>query len=235
MSEQLAVLIASGGMDSATLAHHYARTHSVLLVGFDYGQRHAKELTYLPAIADAVGGSSTVVNLAPLRELLHGSSLTSDLAVPDGHYAQDTMRATVVPNRNAIMLALATGVAVAEGAQVVATGVHAGDHYIYPDCRPTFFDPFAQAMQAGNDGFTVDGFRLEAPFITWTKADIAKHGAQLGVDYASTWSCYKGGDVHCGCCGTCVERVEAFVLAGVPDPTEYADTEFALAELAARG
>lgn len=227
-----AVCIASGGMDSATLAWHYhAQGYDLLLVGFDYGQRHRKELEHLARIANRLEAQSRIVHL-PIKDLLHGSALTSDdIEVPDGHYAQDTMRATVVPNRNAIMLSIATGIAVAEGADVVATGVHSGDHFIYPDCRPGFFNPFAQAMQAGNDGFTVDGFRLEAPFIEMSKADIAAHGSRLGVDYGITWSCYKGGDIHCGRCGTCVERIEAFLDARVEDPTEYADREFALVEI----
>jgi 7-cyano-7-deazaguanine synthase len=231
MSKQ-AIIVASGGMDSATLAWHYKQQgFSVRLVGFDYGQRHRKELSALEKIADRLGGSSTIVPLN-LREHLHGSALTSDdVEVPDGHYAQETMKATVVPNRNAIMLSIATGIAVAEGAEVVATGVHAGDHFIYPDCRPAFFHPFAEAMKAANEGFSVEGFRLEAPFITMTKAEIATHGSSLGVDYSITWSCYKGGDIHCGRCGTCVERIEAFLDGGVDDPTEYADREFALAEI----
>lgn len=228
-----AVCIASGGMDSATLAWAYAsRGYDLILVGFDYGQRHVKELESLHKIGEMLGAEARVVRL-PLRDLLHGSALTSDdVEVPDGHYAQETMKATVVPNRNAIMLSIATGIAVAEGAEVVATGVHAGDHFIYPDCRPEFFNPFAVAMEAANDGFTVDGFRLEAPFISMTKADIAAYGSSIGVDYAITWSCYKGGDIHCGRCGTCVERIEAFLDAGVHDPTDYADRDFALSEIA---
>lgn len=227
-----AVVVASGGMDSATLAWHYRdKGFSVRLVGFDYGQRHKKELQALSEIAERLGGNSTIISLA-LQEHLHGSALTSaEVEVPDGHYAQETMKATVVPNRNAIMLSIATGIAVADGAEVVATGVHAGDHFIYPDCRPAFFEPFAQAMKAANDGFAVEGFRLEAPFISMSKADIAAYGASIGVDYSITWSCYKGGDIHCGRCGTCVERIEAFLDAGVEDPTEYGDREFALAEI----
>lgn len=231
--DRLGVIVASGGMDSATLAWHYKdQGYTVRLVGFDYGQRHRKELQALADIADRLGGTSTVVPLN-LRDHLHGSALTSDeVEVPDGHYAQETMKATVVPNRNSIMLSIATGIAVAEGAEVVATGVHAGDHFIYPDCRPAFFTPFAEAMRHANEGFAVEGFRLEAPFITWTKADIAAHGARLGVPYEITWSCYKGGDIHCGRCGTCVERIEAFIDAGADDPTQYEDKEFALQELA---
>lgn len=228
-----AVLIASGGMDSATLAYHYAEQgYELLLAGFDYGQRHRRELQSLAALADSLPGAQARIISLPLRELLHGSALTSDdVPVPDGHYAQETMKATVVPNRNAIMLSIATGIAVAENADLVATGVHAGDHFIYPDCRPDFFTPFAEAMKAGNDGFCPTGFHLEAPFISWTKADIAAHGFRLGVPYEITWSCYKGGEIHCGRCGTCVERIEAFLLAGVEDPTPYEDRRFALAEI----
>ncbi len=227
-----AVIVASGGMDSATLAWHYAsKGFDVSLVGFDYGQRHSKELEALESIASKLGGISRVITL-DLSKHLHGSALTSEsVEVPDGHYAMETMKATVVPNRNAIMLAIAAGVAVADKAEVVATGVHAGDHFIYPDCRPEFFVPFAEAIKNANKGFAVEGFRLEAPFITWSKADIAKHGSEIGVDYAITWSCYKGEEIHCGRCGTCVERIEAFILAGVQDPTQYADRDFALQQI----
>lgn len=236
MTDSLAVCITSGGMDSATLAWHYAKHgHRLYLVGFDYGQRHRRELDSLIEIADLLDADANIIDLSHLGTFLHGSALTSDeVDVPDGHYAEETMRATVVPNRNAIMLSIATGIAVAEGAQIVATGVHAGDHFIYPDCRPEFFAPFTEAMRAGNDGFTVDGFRLEAPFIRMTKANIAAHGHALGVPYEVTWSCYKGGDIHCGRCGTCVERIEAFIDAGVDDPTDYADREFAINEITAR-
>jgi 7-cyano-7-deazaguanine synthase len=145
------------------------------------------------------------------------------------------MRATVVPNRNAIMLSIATGVAVAENADLVATGVHGGDHYIYPDCRPDFFYPLNEAFIAGTAGHAVNGFHLEAPFINIDKTEIAKLGAKLNVPYELTWSCYKGGNTHCGRCGTCVERIEAFTDAGVNDPTVYTDgIGFALAEIRKR-
>lgn len=218
-----AVVICSGGMDSATLAYHYySHGYKLLLIGFDYGQRHKKELESLAKIAKELDADYKIVDLSLLKNLLHGSSLTSDdIQVPDGHYAEDTMRITVVPNRNAIMLSVATGVAIAEEAHIVATGIHSGDHYIYPDCRPKFFDAIRTALKEGNEGHSVDGFDIEAPFINMFKSDIAEYGSTLNVAYELTYSCYKGGDIHCGSCGTCFERREAFATAGLLDPTEY--------------
>ena len=184
-------------------------------------------------IANKLGAKYDIVDLQNITHLIGGSSLTSDdVAVPDGHYSEETMRVTVVPNRNAIMLSIATGVAVAEQADLVATGIHAGDHYIYPDCRPSFFNALNDALTLATDGHSHSNFRLEAPFINKTKAEIAALGSALGVDYSITWSCYKGGDQHCARCGTCVERIEAFIDAGVIDPTKYAnDLDFALNEI----
>jgi 7-cyano-7-deazaguanine synthase len=218
-----AVVVCSGGMDSATLAYHYkARGFDPLLVGFDYGQRHKKELESLAKIAEVLDAEYRIVDLSVLREHLSGSSLTSDdIEVPDGHYAEETMKATVVPNRNAIMLSVATGIAVSIGARIVATGIHSGDHFIYPDCRPEFFEAMRKAMKEANEGHAVEGFDLEAPFLYMFKSDIAQLGGDLEVDYSITWSCYKGGDIHCGSCGTCYERREAFIVAKVSDPTEY--------------
>lgn len=220
-----AVIIASGGMDSATASWYYHTLgYDLHLVGFNYGQRHAKELDYLKKQAETLGAELTIVEMAFMKELLKGSSLTSDdVAVPDGHYQEETMRITVVPNRNAIMLSIATGIAVAEKADLVATGIHGGDHFIYPDCRPDFFIPFAEAMKRANDGHSAENFHLEAPFIGWDKAQIAEYGVSLNLPYELTWSCYKGGEIHCGLCGTCYERQEAFMLAEVTDPTIYAD------------
>jgi 7-cyano-7-deazaguanine synthase len=141
--------------------------------------------------------------------------------VPHGHYAAPNMAITVVPNRNAILLSISYGVAVAEGAEVVATGVHAGDHFVYPDCRPEFIKAFDEMQKTAVEGFGDGLLRLYAPFVEWSKADIVATGARLDVPYADTWSCYEGGEVHCGECGTCVERREAFQLAGVQDPTIY--------------
>lgn len=228
-----AALIASGGMDSATLAYFYKdKGYDLVLIGFDYGQRHKKELDSLKALGEELNAAVKIVDLSILAQHLHGSSLTSDdVAVPDGHYAEETMKATVVPNRNAIMLSIATGIAVAEKAELVATGVHAGDHFIYPDCRPEFIQNLDVALRLGTEGFSHPDFHLEAPFVSITKADIAELGYRLGVPYEKTWSCYKGGDIHCGRCGTCVERIEAFIISETPDPTQYEDKEFALVEI----
>jgi 7-cyano-7-deazaguanine synthase len=222
------VVIISGGMDSVTLAHEMRNDHpegKLHLVSFDYGQRHVKELEYAAECARDVDASGfDIIDLTGLTPLLatSGSSLVDrDTPVPDGHYAEETMKITVVPNRNAIMLSIATGIAVAEGASYVATGVHSGDHAIYPDCRPKFIEAMDQAMWIGNEGFARQDFSIIAPFMAITKADIASIGSRLGVDYSKTWSCYKGQEVHCGTCGTCTERKEAFSLAGIVDPTEY--------------
>ncbi len=215
-----AVAIVSGGMDSVTLAYHLADAgHALHLLAFDYGQRHRRELDCARWHAGHLGAAFDVVDMAGVGALLKGSALTdASVAVPDGRYASPNMAVTVVPNRNAIMLSVAVGVAVAEGARIVATGVHAGDHPVYPDCRPVFIQAFEHMARLAT--WAAD-LRIEAPFVHWTKANIVFHGAALGVSYEHTWSCYKGGDVHCGTCGTCVERREAFVLAGVDDPTVY--------------
>jgi 7-cyano-7-deazaguanine synthase len=219
-----AVATVSGGLDSVTLAHDLAATgHDLTLVSFDYGQRHVRELACAAACAERLGAAYHLVDLRSVGALLTGSALTDrGVAVPDGHYTDESMRDTVVPNRNAIMLSVATGVAVATGAEIVAAAVHAGDHPIYPDCRPAFVAAFEQMARVANEGFVAPGFRVATPYLDWDKSDIVARGAELGVPFADTWSCYKGGDVHCGTCGTCVERIEAFAVAGVPDPTTYA-------------
>lgn len=199
------------------------------LLSMDYGQRHKKELVYAERCAERLGASFDVVDISGVGRLLSGSALTDDIDVPHGHYAEETMAVTVVPNRNAIMLSIAYGVAVARGAQVVATAVHAGDHYVYPDCRPEFVEAFDAMQKKAVEGFGDPELHLYTPFARKTKAQIAEVGASLGVPYEDTWSCYEGEEVHCGLCGTCVERKEAFELAGVPDPTVYRDREAARA------
>jgi len=219
-----AVLIFSGGLDSAVTAYKLRDEGvRVSLLSFNYGQRHVKELAHAANLADQIGASHDIVDLTSLSRLLGGSALTDPaIDVPHGHYRAETMRSTVVPNRNAIMLQIAAGAAVAAGADAVAFGAHSGDHAIYPDCRPEFFSLIEASMKAGNEGHIVADFQLVAPFLQLTKTDIVHEGARLGVPFELTWSCYEGGEVHCGACGTCVERREAFDEAGVADPTVYA-------------
>lgn len=217
-----AIAIVSGGLDSVTLAHTLkAEGYDLHLLSFNYGQRHAKELEYAKRCAEVLGARWSLVDLSSVAPLLTGSALTDAIPVPDGHYAAENMRVTVVPNRNAVMLAIAYAAAVSEQADAVAFAVHGGDHFIYPDCRPEFVRAFDNMQRLAVQGHARPGLRLLAPFLHLTKADIVRQGAALGVDYAATWSCYKGGAVHCGTCGTCVERKEAFELAGVVDPTIY--------------
>jgi 7-cyano-7-deazaguanine synthase len=218
------VVVASGGLDSTTLAYWLASQGTRLtLLAVDYGQRHARELQAAAQTAAALRADWHVADLRPVGHLLGGSAPTSDAVdVPDGHYADETMKATVVPNRNALLLDLGVALAITAGAQAVAYGVHAGDRFIYPDCRPGFVTAYQQMALAANDGFLPDRFTVAAPFITMTKADIAALAGRLDVPIGQTWSCYRGGDLHCGTCGTCTERREALELAGVPDPTEYA-------------
>jgi len=217
--------LASGGMDSSTLCYQLAEQGRLAgVASVDYGQRHRRELQAAAHIANLLGVEHVVLDLRPLGALLTGSALTDDVDVPHGHYAAENMAVTVVPNRNMIMLASAGGVASARGLSRVATAVHAGDHFVYPDCRPEFIEAVSAALTLGTTGF--GDVQIVAPFVDMTKADIAAEGDRLGVPWEATWTCYEGGEVHCGRCATCVERIEAFHLAGVDDPTTYTDSEF---------
>ena len=219
------LVVCSGGLDSVTLSHKIAVEESLIhLVSFDYGQRHRKELDCARRCATRLGVAHDIVDITDIGRRLTGSALTDDTQVPDGHYAEATMRATIVPNRNAIMLTIAFGVAAARRAEAVAAAVHGGDHFIYPDCRPSFVEAFAAMQRMALDGFAQIAF--ETPFLRWSKADIVREAARLGVPFAQTWSCYKGGTRHCGRCGTCVERREAFHVCGVNDPTPYDDPDY---------
>ncbi len=217
-----AVAIVSGGVDSVTLAYLLASEEfSLHLLSFNYGQRHLKELEYAKLCAERLGAEFDVADISGVGRLLKGSALTDEVPVPHGHYAASNMAITVVPNRNAIMLSIAYGVAVAEGAELVSTGVHSGDHFVYPDCRPEFIEAFDGMQKKAIDGFGHESLRLYTPFAKWTKADILVTGTCLGVPYADTWSCYEGGQLHCGLCATCGERRASFVEAGLDDPTVY--------------
>lgn len=220
------VAIVSGGMDSVTLVHYLqSRGYETTVIGFDYGQRHKKELAFAESAAKRFALDFHLVDLSNITKLISRSSLTNtEIDVPDGHYAEQTMKQTVVPNRNAIMLNIAAGLAVTIGAEHIATAIHAGDHYIYPDCRPAFRSSLEQTLKIANEGFIDKDFSILAPFVLSTKGEIAKIGDQLGVPWNETWSCYKGREIHCGACGTCFERREAFVEANVEDPTEYEST-----------
>ena len=221
------VVIHSGGLDSTVLLWEMlAAGDEVLPLSFDYGQRHACELEAaqeVRALAAATYGAhlhpARTVPL-PLADLFAGSgcSQLGDVEVPEGHYADESMRVTVVPNRNMIMLAIAAGYAIAHKAQRVAYAAHAGDHTVYPDCRPIFVSTMSRAFALCD----WQGVDLHAPYITQTKTHIVSRGVALNAPMAETWSCYKGsGLLHCGKCGTCVERREAFAQAGVDDTTGY--------------
>lgn len=217
-----AVVLLSGGMDSVTAFHHVRREHEVVAaLSFDYGAKHnARELPWAKRHAERAGVVHRTIDLGFIDECFASDLLKSGGDVPDGHYAEENMKRTVVPFRNGILLAVACGFAESVGAEGLAIAAHSGDHAIYPDCREEFMRAMERAMGEG----TYAGIRLLRPFIAMDKAAIARRGAELGIDFAETWSCYKGGEIHCGTCGTCVERREAFLLAGVVDPTVYRAT-----------
>jgi 7-cyano-7-deazaguanine synthase len=219
------LVVCSGGLDSVSLAYKMAAEQQLVgLLSFDYGQRHKKELDFAARAAAKLGVPHQIIDITTIGKSLTGSALTDDLDVPDGHYAEETMKITVVPNRNAIMLAIAFGVAAAKKADAVAVAVHGGDHFIYPDCRPGFIDAFQSMQNHALEGYA--DVKLLSPFVTVPKSEIVVQGAKYNTPFADTWSCYKGGARHCGRCGTCVERREAFHLAGVVDPTDYEDPDF---------
>lgn len=213
------ILILSGGLDSTTLLYDY-KDRIALAISFDYGSNHnAKEIPFARMHCERLGIKHLVIPLEFMGQYFRSSLLSGDDAIPEGHYADENMKSTVVPFRNGIMLAVAIGMAESNNLQYVMMANHGGDHTIYPDCRPEFVDAFDQAAHAG----TYNGVRLLSPYCNMTKGQIAARGKQLGIDYAETWSCYRGGDRHCGKCGTCVERKEALAAAGIEDPTEYED------------
>jgi 7-cyano-7-deazaguanine synthase len=251
-----AIAIVSGGLDSITMvAELQYEGWQVDMLSFNYGQRHKHELIYAMRAAKEMDCRHDIVDVSSLSRLLDNSALTSgggapsgtafpknpDIEVPEGHYAEETMKATVVPNRNMIMLSIACGVAVYRRANTVAIGVHSGDHFIYPDCRPKFIFAAGVAMLEGNEGLhnfwipdpdpalmaagLAEGATrpIITPWLFVSKADIAFRALELGVVLHHTYSCYKGGPTHCGRCGTCVERLEAIDVALKRFAVEYAD------------
>lgn len=212
------VLVFSGGLDSTTLLYQLlSQGDEVRCISFDYAQRHAKELAGAFEVCQNLRVTHRIVGMRDLGELLGSALGDPKVEVPDGHYTEEAMKLTVVPNRNMIMLSVAIGWAVASKFDQVAYAAHGGDHAIYPDCRPEFV---AQIDAAATicDWHSV---RVVAPFIALSKGDIVKAGLKLGVPYEKTWTCYKGRYKACGLCGSCVERLEAFALAGAADPLEY--------------
>ena len=212
-------MVLSGGMDSVTMLYEYAPTIE-LAVNFTYGSNHnERELECARYHCRKLGIELVEINLAFIGELFYSSLLEGADAVPEGSYDFDSMKSTVVPFRNGIMLAAAAGLAESRGLKAVMIANHAGDHAIYPDCRDAFIKAMAGAIAQG----TYEHIELRAPYTLLTKAQIAERGGRLGVDYGKTYSCYRGGEKHCGRCGTCIERREALAEAGLPDPTEYED------------
>jgi 7-cyano-7-deazaguanine synthase len=216
-----AVVIFSGGLDSTTLLYHLrAEGREVRALSIDYGQRHRlREMQASAAICRVLGVERRVVDLTSVVQLLGKNSLTHHaVAIPDGPYSATTVPLTTVPNRNMILLSLGIAWAISVGSDAVAFGAHAGPRTNYPDCSPEF----AAAMDAAANRCDSRPVSVLAPFVTWSKADIVRRGQGLDVPFELTWSCYKGGDRHCGECGTCHDRKEAFGLAGVRDSTDYA-------------
>jgi 7-cyano-7-deazaguanine synthase len=214
------VVLVSGGMDSVAAFYQACKEHEVIAgVSFDYGSKHNhQEIPFAAWHSRKFGIEHRIIELGFVGELFSSNLLKSGGTIPDGHYEEQTMKSTVVPFRNGIMLSIAAGFAESKGADGLVIAAHAGDHAIYPDCREEFMRSMGDAIRLG----TYAQIKLLRPFIALNKAQIVERGSDLGVDFAQTWSCYKGGDVHCGTCGTCVERREAFLLAGIPDPTAYA-------------
>lgn len=213
------IIVVSGGMDSITLLYDY-KDRIALAVSFDYGSNHnAKELPLAEMHCKRLGIPHVTIPLMFMKDYFKSSLLEGAEAIPEGNYDEENMKSTVVPFRNGIMLSVACGLAETHHLKHVMMANHSGDHTIYPDCCPGFVSSMSAAMQAG----TYDGVDIVAPYTNITKADIARIGKRLGIDYSETWSCYKGGEHHCGKCGTCRERREALAEAGIDDTTVYDD------------
>lgn len=211
------IIVVSGGMDSITLMYD-RREDIALAVSFDYGSNHnAKEISCARIHCQRLGIKHVVIGLDFMHRYFKSSLLEGAEAIPEGRYDNDNMKSTVVPFRNGIMLSVAVGLAESHKLHNVLIANHNGDHAIYPDCRPGFIRAMDEAATNG----TYDGIRIIAPYTDISKGAIALRGKQLGINYAETWSCYKGGTRHCGRCGTCVERKEAMAEAGIKDNTEY--------------
>lgn len=217
MSEKNSVIVLSGGMDSVTMLYEYA-DRIALAVNFSYGSNHnEREAACARWHCRELGIELVEIDMSFIGENFHSSLLEGAEAIPEGDYDFDNMKSTVVPFRNGIMLAAAAGLAESRGLAHVMIANHSGDHALYPDCRNSFIEAMSKAISAG----TYDGITVFAPYTQLDKAEIARHGKRLGIDYRQTYSCYKGGEKHCGVCGTCRERKAALAEAGIEDLTEY--------------
>ena len=212
------VVIYSGGMDSFTVLNRALHDgKEVYALTFDYGQRHVKEIEYASTVCKSLDVNHKVIDISAINQLLAGSSLTDDLDIPEGHYEAESMKSTVVPNRNMILLSLAVGYAVSVGASQVYYGAHSGDHAIYPDCRPEFVMKMNDVCKIAN----YESVEIFSPYLKETKSDILTDGLKMGLKYDNTWTCYNGLEKACGQCGACQERLEAFKDNNVTDPLNY--------------
>ncbi len=223
MGEKKVIIILSGGMDSTTLLYEMFSTYSqVEAISFNYGQRHKKELEAASKTCKKLGIPHKIVDITCINELVQGSALTSDIDVPEGHYEEENMKATVVPNRNMILASMAIGYAVSKDFDAVALGVHAGDHAIYPDCRPLFVDALRVIARVAN----YKEIEVMTPYLYLDKTKIIARGQNFNVDYSNTWTCYKGKEKACGKCGSCQERMEAFTNNHLIDPLDYEERNY---------
>jgi 7-cyano-7-deazaguanine synthase len=218
MRQEKGVVIYSGGMDSFTILHKVQQEGTQIYpLTFNYGQKHVKEIEYARKVCKDKGFTHEIIDISTISCLLQGSSLTSDIDIPEGHYEAENMKSTIVPNRNMIMLSLAIGYAVSINASKVFFGAHSGDHAIYPDCRPEFVDRMNEVSKIAN----YEAVEICTPYLNTDKGNILADGLKMGLDYSQTWTCYNGREQACGKCGACVERLEAFAMNNVNDPLEY--------------
>ena len=218
--KQKVVVIYSGGMDSFTVLHKAIEEgKDVYPLTFNYGQRHSKEIDYAARVCQQLGIAHKVVDISAISTLMSGSSLTTDSTedIPEGHYEEDSMKSTVVPNRNMVLLSMAIAYAVSIDANAVYYGAHSGDHAIYPDCRPEFVHKMNEVSQIAN----YQPIDIVSPYITNNKIEILKDGLRMGLDYGLSWTCYNGREKACGHCGSCQERLEAFAENNLTDPLSY--------------
>ncbi|WP_432453497.1 MULTISPECIES: 7-cyano-7-deazaguanine synthase QueC [unclassified Agarivorans] len=216
--KEKAVVIYSGGMDSYTVLHKTLQQGlQAYALSFNYGQRHLKELDFAKNVCSDLAINHKIVDISSINQLLAGSSLTSDIDIPEGNYQEESMKSTVVPNRNMILLSLAIAYAVSIGAKKVFYGAHSGDHAIYPDCRPEFVKKMNDVSLIAN----YQAVEVISPYLELSKVEILADGLAMKLDYSKTWTCYNGREQACGKCGACQERLEAFHLNQVTDPLDY--------------